>query len=124
MQAQEEMTMQREAHAAQASAEAEKIKQDAAAGKEISVLQAKYELESQLVTHKTDNKLKEIDREGYWKERLIEEAESAGDTGIDANGDGKGGGASVSSIAGGAGIPRPTSGPRIFSHPAEAAKRI
>jgi hypothetical protein len=123
VQAKEQMTMQREAQASMAAAEAEKVKQAAAAEKEITVLSAKYEMEKELQILKTDNKLKEIDREGYWKERLIEEAESAGDTGIDANNDGKGGGSNNPSLGGGAGVPRPISKPRVFLHPVDAAKR-
>lgn len=113
----EAITAQREAAAAQASAEAEAIKEQAKTQRETSVLQIKYDLEMQLSDRNTENKLKEIDREGYWKERHIEEAESKGDTGIDANNDGEGGGGT------GMGVPKAHTGPRVLTHPVESASR-
>lgn len=123
----EQMTSQREQQAAMAAAEAEKVKEAARAEREIAVKEAELRFKMELDDHQTKNKIQIVDREGYWKERHIEEAETAEDTGIDANQDGgtpKGGGGPSISVGGGAGIPRPISKPRVFSHPDKAAKRV
>ena len=123
----EQITAQREQQAAMAAAEAEKMKEMARAEREIAVKEAEMNFKMQLDDHQTKNKIQIVDREGYWKERHIEEAETAEDTGIDANQDGgtpKGGGGASVSTGSGPGVPRPISKPRVFSHPDKAAKRV
>jgi len=121
MRAKEEITMQREQQAAMAAAQAEQLKEQARTQREQAVQQQEYDLKMQLSDRDTMNKIKEIDREYYWKERLVEEAEDPNtDSGIDANQDGK----AKPDTAGGPGVPRPISKPRIFSHPDKSAKRV
>jgi len=115
----ERLTAERESASAMASAEAEAIKKQAETESKLQIMAAENEYKKQLNDHETNNKIRVVDREGMWKERHIEEAESEGDTGIDANNDGEG----KSGPPSGLGAVRAHSGPRVMSHPAKAAKR-
>ncbi len=47
----------------------------------MAIDQKKMELEMQKISHETLEKLKIVDREGYWKERLLKEQLEGGDGG-------------------------------------------
>jgi len=82
----EEITGQREQQAAMAAAEAHKIKEEATAASQMQIEQMKANLEKDKTSHETLEKIKLIDREAYWKGKLLEqqiEGEGAGDQ-IDA----------------------------------------
>jgi hypothetical protein len=97
----EEITAEREKASALAAAEASKIKAQAEAEATIEVEREKARLKREEISWETNNKLKEIDREGYWKERLIEkQQEGAEET-------------SVVSV----------DAPKVLSNPGEAATR-
>lgn len=126
----QQMIAEREQVAGRANAEAQAMKSKAESEAKITTMQAEYELKMQLDDHETKNKITIVDREGYWKERHIEEAESEGDTGPDANNDGDPSGSSKEdkpAFGDGngskMGMPKAHSGPRVMSNPASAAKR-
>lgn len=96
----EQITAEREAKSAMAAAEAEKIKQVARAEAEMSIKEREYALKNKLAVIEAEEKLKLIDREGYWKERLIEKASEEEDETKDN-----------------------VDAPKIFSDPAGAAVR-
>jgi hypothetical protein len=74
----EQITAQREEASAMAAAEADKIKKQAEAEAAILVEQEKARLKREEITHETNEKMKLIDREGYWKSKLIEEQQEGG----------------------------------------------
>lgn len=82
----EEITAQREQQAAMAAAEAHKTKAEADMISQIEVEERKAKLEMDKMSHETQEKLKLIDREAYWKGQLLEQQiegdEAAGD-GVD-----------------------------------------
>lgn len=71
----EDITAEREASSAMASAEAQKIKEMAKAEAGAMLEEVKLRLEKELNDHETINKIKIIDRESYWKTILIEKAQ-------------------------------------------------
>ena len=74
----EELTAQREQASAMAAAEAQKLKDLSKAEAQMAIDQRKMELEMEKISHETLEKLKVVDREGYWKERLLKEQLQAG----------------------------------------------
>lgn len=87
-----------------AAAEAEKAKAMAKAQAEAMIIQAKLAAEKELETHKTEQRIKEIDREGMWKEKLVE----------------AGAAAELNKTTGSEVAPQP----KVFSNPIEAATRV
>ena len=71
----EKITAEREASSAMASAEAEKIKQQAKAEAEIMIEEAKNRFKKEFEQFATMEQIKLIDRENYWKMKLIETAQ-------------------------------------------------
>jgi hypothetical protein len=69
----EEITAQREEASAMAAAEAQKIKDQSKAASDIQVAQVTNNLEKDLVTHETSEKMKLINLENHWKEKLLEQ---------------------------------------------------
>ena len=84
----EEITAKREEAAAMASAEAQKVKDQSAAEAKIQELQAEKNFNKEFNDHETNNKIKLIDRENYWKEKMLEKQleateGDAGNLGVD-----------------------------------------
>lgn len=75
----EQITAEREKAAAMAAAEAEKIKQQAAVEAEIAKGREELRFKKELDDHETMNKMKIIDRENYWKDKLLEKQISEGE---------------------------------------------
>lgn len=71
----EQITAEREKASAMAAAEAEKIKQQAKAEAETMIEEAKMRLNKEFTSFETMEKIKLIDRENYWKMKLIETAQ-------------------------------------------------
>lgn len=82
----EEITAQREQAAAMAAAEAHKAKAEADMMSQIEIDQRKAEFEKDKISHETQEKLKLIDREAYWKTQLLEQQLEGdeGNHGVDA----------------------------------------
>lgn len=99
----EQITAEREASSAMASAEAEKVKQQAMAEAEKDKFREEYRLKKELSTHETLEKMKLIDREAYWKDKMLEKQLEEGDD-------------KASSSFG-------VDKPKIMSHPGEAIQR-
>jgi hypothetical protein len=104
----EQFTAEREAASIKASAEAEKIKAIARAEGEVMVEDARTRLKKEYNDHETMNEIKKIDRENYWKIKLIEEAQDEDDENSDKS-------KSPSEPTG--------SGVKIFSDPTRSATR-
>jgi hypothetical protein len=68
----QQITAEREQAAIAASAEADKVKNASKSEEEIRVLREEYRLKKEFATHTANEDMKKIDRENYWKERLLE----------------------------------------------------
>jgi hypothetical protein len=74
----EEITGQREQQAAMAAAEAEKVKNQSSAEAKVATDSNEYRLKKEYSDHETMNEIKKIDREYWWKQKLIKEQEQGG----------------------------------------------
>ena len=101
LQKQEEITGQREERSAMVAAEAQKIKDQSQLEREEAKLEKEYSLKIKLEEAKSNNKVREINQEGYWQERLLTKQLE------EVDGDGN-----------------PIDKPKTFQDPAEAATRI
>ena len=68
----EQITAQREQAASAASAEAQKIKDESKAMAQMQIDNNKSQNEMDKISHETNEKIKLIDREAYWKQELLE----------------------------------------------------
>ena len=79
----EAITGEREQNAAMAAAEAHKVKAEADMTSQIEVEKKKSQFEMDKITHETEQKIKLINQEGMWKERLLDKQLEDGDEGND-----------------------------------------
>jgi hypothetical protein len=75
----EAITAEREKASAMGAAEAEKVKQMAKAEAEIMVAREELRLKKELDDHETQNEIKKIDKENYWKMQLLDKQLEEGD---------------------------------------------
>ena len=68
----EQITAERESSSAMAAAEAQKVKDESKRINEEQKLQTEYTLKMQLSDRESENKIKQINQEGFWKETLLE----------------------------------------------------
>jgi hypothetical protein len=80
----EQITAEREKASAMAAAEAEKIKNQSEAEAEIIKLREQLKLNKEFSDHETKNKMMIIDRENYWKDKLLEKQLKDGEDSVQA----------------------------------------
>jgi hypothetical protein len=75
----EQITAEREKAAAMAAAEADKIRKQSEVEAETAKFMAELRAKKEFNDHETMNKMKIIDRENYWKDKLLEKQINEGD---------------------------------------------